>query len=183
MHRIMIVDDEPYILNALQRVLGRKGSMEIETYDNASDALKRAQTTNFELFISDYRMPEMDGVEFLSRIKNIQPESMRMILSGFTDLEALLGSINEAEIFRFICKPWDDYELVAAIKQSLAHRDVLVENRRLADQVRQQQIELENRKSVLERFAERHPALVDIDWAPDGSIILEEDDDDDERSY
>jgi len=176
----MIIDDEPYILKSLQRVLRGQVGWEIETYDNPGDAFKRAQTTNFELFVSDYRMPEMDGVEFLTRVKDIQPESMRMILSGFTDLEALLGSINEAEIFRFICKPWEDYELVTAIKQALAHREVLVENRRLADQVRQQQMELENRKSALERFAERHPELVEINWAPDGSIIL---DDEYEQDY
>ncbi len=174
MYRIMIIDDEPNILNALKRALGGKGDWEIETYGSAGDALKRAQTANFELFISDYRMPDIDGVEFLTRVKDLQPESMRMILSGFTDLEALLGSINKAEIFRFICKPWNEYELVAAIKLALAHRSVLVENRRLADQVRQQQMELENRKSALERFAERHPALVDINWAPDGSIVLED---------
>lgn len=175
MYRIMIVDDEPYILNALLRMLGNKGDWEIETYDSPHEAFRRARVANFELFISDFRMPEMDGVDFLNQIKQIQPESMRLILSGHADMEAVLGAINEAEIYRFICKPWNDYDLVATIEQALAHRDVLVSNRRLADQVRQQQEELDNRKTALERLAERHPALVEVDWAPDGSIILDRD--------
>ena len=102
MYRILIVDDEPNILSSLTRVLGKVDDWEIETYDSAAEALKRAQTTSFELIISDYKMPEMDGVTFLHEIRKVQPEAMRLILSGFTDLEALLGAINEAEIFRYI---------------------------------------------------------------------------------
>lgn len=175
MYRIMIVDDEKNILNSLRRLLTGKGEWEIELYESAEEALKRAQAANFELFISDFRMPEMDGVKFLTEIKNIQPESMRIILSGFTDLEALLGAINQAEIFRFICKPWDEYDLITTIQQALNYRDALVENRRLADQVREQERELENRKSALEKLSDKHPMLVDINWADDGSIILDED--------
>ena len=174
MYRIMIVDDEKNILTSLRRLLTGKGDWEIETYESAEEALKRAQVANFELFISDFRMPEMDGVKFLTQIKDIQPESMRLILSGFTDLEALLGAINQAEIFRFICKPWEEYDLISTIEQALAYRGALVENRRLADQVREQQRELENRKSALEKLSDKHPMLVDINWADDGSIILEE---------
>ena len=94
--------------------------------------------------------------------------------SGFTELQALLGAINEAEIFRYICKPWDDHDLIGTITHALAHREVLVENRRLADQVRQQQEELHNRKTALEELAEKHPALVEVEWAEDGSIIVDE---------
>ena len=175
MYRIMIVDDEPNILNSLNRVLKRKEEWEVETYDSVADALKRAQTATFELVISDYKMPEMDGVEFLNEFKKFQPEAMRIILSGFTELQALLGAINEAEIFRYLCKPWDDHDLIGTITHALAHREVLVENRRLADQVREQQGELDKRKSALEKLAEQHPALVVVNWAEDGSIIVGED--------
>jgi len=171
----MIVDDEPNILRSLNRVLKKVDDWEIETYDGAAAALKRAQTTSFDLVISDYRMPEMDGVAFLNEIKNLQPEAIRIILSGLTELQALLGAINEAEIFRYICKPWDDYELIATMTQALAHRELLVENRRLADHVREQQQELQKRKSALELLAEKHPALVEVEWAEDGSIIVDPD--------
>ena len=174
MNRIMIVDDEPNILNSLRRTLKRQQDWEIEIFEDVDEALKRAQTMTFELVISDYRMPGMDGVEFLNEVRNFQPEAIRIILSGFTELQALLDAINEAEIYRYICKPWDDQELIATIGRALAHREVLVENRRLADQVRQQQEELEKRKSALEKLAEKNPALVHIDWADDGSIIVDE---------
>lgn len=174
MYRIMIVDDEPNILSSLTRVLKKVDDWEIETYESVVEAIKRAQTTTFELVISDYRMPEMDGVDFLNEIRKFQPEAMRIILSGFTELQALLGAINEAEIFRYICKPWDDHDLIATITHALSHREVLVENRRLADQVRQQQEELHNRKTALEELAEKHPALVEVEWAEDGSIIVDE---------
>lgn len=174
MHRIMIVDDEPNILKSLMRALRKKEDWDVETYVNVDEALRRAQTNTFDLVIADYKMPRMDGVEFLNEFKKYQPEAMRVMLSGFTDLQQLLDAINEAEIFRYICKPWDDHDLIATINHALAHRDILVENRRLADQVRQQQQELEKRKSAIEKLAEQHPALVDVNWADDGSIIVED---------
>lgn len=174
MYKIMLVDDEPNILSSLKRIFNREENFEIEVYDKPEDALKRAQTSNFDLFLSDFRMPEMDGVEFLSEVKKIQPESMRIILSGYTDLEALLGAINEAQIYRFVTKPWDDYDLISTVKQALEFRDVLVENRRLADTVREQRDELNKRRSALEKLEEAHPTLVEINWASDGSIIIDE---------
>lgn len=174
MYRIMIVDDEPNILSSLTRALRQESDWEVETYEVPDEALKRIQTANFELVISDYRMPDMSGVEFLSEVRKIQPEAMRLILSGFTDLDALLGAINKAEIYRFICKPWDNFDLISTLKNALAHREALVENRRLADQVRQQRTELSNRKTALEKLAERHPKLVEINWSSDGAIILDD---------
>ena len=99
---------------------------------------------------------------------------MRLILSGYTDLEALMGAINEAEIYRFVCKPWQDYDLLITLRQALEHRDVLVENRRLADELRVQRAELDRRRMALEELRRRHPALVEVNWGPDGSIILDD---------
>lgn len=174
MYKIMIVDDEPNILNSLKRIFNKEKDIEIETYDKPKDALKRAQTSLFDLFISDYRMPEIDGVEFLTETKKLQPESMRIILSGYTDLDALLGAINQAHIYRFISKPWDDYGLITTVKQALEYRNILVENRRLADTVREQLEELNKRKTTLEKLQEEHPTLVEINWADDGSIIVDD---------
>ena len=156
MYRIMLVDDEENILKSLKRTMGKHKEWEIEIYVKPADALKRAMTSNFDLFLSDFRMPEMDGVKFLTEVKNLQPESMRLILSGYTDLEALMGAINEAQIYRFITKPWQDFDLIATVKQALGFRDMQVENRRLADQVREQQEELNKQNHVLETRSEEH---------------------------
>jgi DNA-binding NtrC family response regulator len=170
----MVIDDEENILKALSRVLRNQDGWEFETYVNPHDALKRATTSNFDLFLSDFRMPEMDGVKLLTQIRYLQPESMRLILSGYTDLDALIGAINQAEIYRFIVKPWQDLELTETIKQALCFRDIQVENRFLADQLRAQQVELDKRKDLLEKYRDRHPELFSVEWADDGSIILED---------
>lgn len=169
----MVVDDEPNILNSMRRLMRKKKDWEVEFFDSAEEALKRASSASFELFLSDFRMPEMDGVKFLSEIKRIQPDSMRLILSGYTDIDALMGAINEAEIFRFISKPWQDYDLITTLELALAQREILMENHFLANQVRAQQVELRNRKTALERLMESNPVLADVKWDTDGSIILE----------
>jgi two-component system probable response regulator PhcQ len=174
MLRIMIVDDEENILAALRRTLRRQYALEIETYVSAKEALKRARAASFELFLSDYRMPQMDGVTFLSQVRLLQPDAIRIMLSGFADREALVDAINNAQVYRFIFKPVTDYELIATIKEALMHRRELVENKRLAAQVKHQQ-EQDRRQAALAKFAEQHPVIASVDWAPDGSIILDED--------
>ena len=172
----MLVDDEENIIKALQRVLRREKDWEVESYSSVHDAVKRAKTANFDLILSDYRMPEMDGVEFLTAVKEFQPSAMRIILSGFTDLEALMGAINQAEIYRFICKPWQDNDLLISIKQALKHHDILLENKILADQVRHQEKELKRRESALNKIQDKHPELMKVNWSADGSIILDDND-------
>ncbi|VAW98104.1 hypothetical protein MNBD_GAMMA22-1174 [hydrothermal vent metagenome] len=172
--RLMMVDDEENVLTALQRVCRSQKQWQIETYTDPNEALKRAITTNFDLILSDYRMPQMTGVQFLSKIKNQQPDAMRLIISGQTDREGLLGAINEAEIYHFIDKPWFDEDLLSILQQALSYRDILLENRLLANQVREQQHELSMRKLALEKYKNQHPDLFKIKWADDGSIIFDE---------
>lgn len=174
MYSILLVDDEENILKALQRLLGRRKDWEIETYTRVEEALRRMCIKNFELVLSDYRMPGIDGVQFLSQVKQLQPETMRLIISGYTDLDALLGAINEASIYRFISKPWNDYELVATLEQALSYRDMLVENRRLADQVRGQQQQLARQQVALKELEAKYPGITQVDREPDGSIRLDE---------
>ncbi|GMR19469.1 MAG: hypothetical protein BMS9Abin36_0064 [Gammaproteobacteria bacterium] len=174
MYNILLVDDEENILKALQRTLGRQRDWEIEIYTRAEEALQRMRVKNFELVLSDYRMPEMDGVQFLSQVKQLQPDAARLIISGYTDLDALLGAINEASIYRFISKPWNDYDLVATLEHALSYRDMQVENRRLADQVREQRQQLNRQQAALEELEAKYPGITQVDRAPDGSIRLDE---------
>ncbi|HEC17547.1 MAG TPA: response regulator [Sedimenticola sp.] len=176
MSRLMIVDDEEHILKALRRSLGRGTGWEVEVFQGGREALERAREEAFDLFISDYRMPGMNGVEFLVAAKELQPEAMRVILSGYSDLDGLLGAINEAEIYRFISKPWQDYELRSTVEQALKLRAALVENRRLADQVRAQQEQLDEQARVLAELEAESPGITHVDWTEDGAIILDEND-------
>lgn len=171
--RIMLVDDEPQILKALKRVLNRE-AYDVEIYDDPEEALKRCYSATFDLVLSDYRMPKMDGVEFLSRLKGLQPDAMRLILSAYGDLEALKLAINEAEIYRFISKPWNDYDLKTAIAKALEHREMLVENRRLAEQVRQQEKQLDRHEAALRELQRKHPEIANVVWGEDGSVLLDD---------
>lgn len=173
LQRIMLIDDEPFILNALNRLLRRHSNWEIEIFDAPENALRRATTSIFDLFLSDYRMPSMDGVAFLKQVKQLQPESIRILLTGHADVNFIMAAINEAEIFRFICKPWNDHELYTNVQQALELRAYREENRRFAELIREQKSELERRKSALELLEEQHPGITKVNWAPDGSIILE----------
>lgn len=145
-HRILIVDDELAIVNAVRRELlaapfGRH-RFEIETFTNPLAALERAGTQTFEVVISDYRMPEMDGLSFLKALVPLQPDCVRIVLSGQTDFEALIRMINETHIYRFIPKPWNDYFLKSSLSQAIDFRTVSIENRTLANRLRQRGIDI-----------------------------------------
>lgn len=137
MQRILVVDDEQNVLHALRREL--HGTYEVEAYDNPEAALQRAASGDpFALVIADYQMPGMNGVEFLKRCGALQPDAAPLILSGQADFEALAGAVNEVHIYRFLSKPWDAAELASTLAQALAHRALLLENRRLAEQCRRE---------------------------------------------
>lgn len=181
--RILLLDDEPAILNALQRVLRhgmKKESGEpyaIECFGSADAALARAQHCAFALAISDYRMPGKNGVEFLRELRELQPDCVRIILSGYTDLNALVAAINEAGISRFISKPWADFDLLSAVRQLLSMRELALENQRLADRVRVQSGQLSAQEAELRRLERLEPGITHVKWGDDGSFILEDPED------
>ncbi len=175
MSRVMIVDDEQGVLNALRRSMRSHGWI-MTTCTSPEEALDIVAREEVDLVISDYRMPTMDGVTFLKEVKAIRPDCFRIIMSGHADMNAVLKAINEAEIYRFVTKPWSDEELAVTIERALHHREVLNENRRLADMVRQQKIQLDYQKTELERLERESPGITRVDWAEDGSIILDDED-------
>lgn len=136
MAHILLVDDEQNILNALRRELGV--GHDVETFTSPREALQRAKATEFDLVVTDYRMPDMDGVSFLERFAQNQPDAMRLILSGQADMDALLKAITISHAYRFLSKPWDKFDLEAIITQALSYREAMLENRRLAEAFRQQ---------------------------------------------
>lgn len=181
MSRLLLVDDEPGIVNALQRLLraapcqygNRSFALEVTACTSPEEALALARHDSYDIFLSDYRMPGMDGVELLKAIKEIQPDAARLILSGYTDLNALLRAVNEVGIDRFISKPWNDYELLAAIGQSLAHRELLLENRQLANLVRLEMGDATPASLESARLEAQEPGITAVNWGPDGSVLLD----------
>ncbi len=139
MRDLMLVDDEPLVLRSLERSFRRKDDCSVETYTNPEEALNRLQTKTFDVIISDYRMPGMTGTEFLRAARELQPRAVRLILSGQADQQALVHAINEAHIFRFLDKPWDEATLDAALQDAYAERDRLMEENLLAGRYRREQ--------------------------------------------
>ncbi len=178
--RILIVDDEPGILHALHRLI-RHGLTTpggeryiVDECSHGAQALEQARRHVYALAISDYRMPEMNGVDFLTGLKALQPDCQRMIVSGYADMDALVRGLNDAGIVRFIGKPWVDLDLMSAVRQVLQMRELLLENRRLADVVRVQQGRLSAQEAELRRLELLEPGITQVQWADDGSFILED---------
>ena len=182
MSHVLIVDDDEAILKALRRVLtltpcpvgGEVRRLKVDIFSSPEDALEQAQQTAYDLVISDYRMPGMSGVQFLKAFREIQPDAARLILSGYADLDGLIGAINEAGIIRFLSKPWNDYELVSSIGQALALRELMQENQRLADQARLAMGTLSAEEFERKRLEAEEPGITKVKWGPDGSVLLDE---------
>ena len=182
-HRILLVDDEPGVLHALKRLLmltpctfdGQQFRLQVDCYTNPENALKAVASKTYELVVSDFRMPGMDGVQFLKAVREIQPQAVRFILSGYTDLQGLIGAINDAQISRFVSKPWNDYELVSAIGQALAYRALQVETERLADEARVKQKLVSAEEVALKQLEAEEPGITRVCWGEDGSVILDPD--------
>lgn len=182
MSRILIVDDDESILKALRRLLtltpcstnGETYKLTVDVFSAPREALEKARHTAYDLVLSDYRMPIMNGVQFLKAFRQIQPDAARLILSGYADLNGLIVAINEAGISRFISKPWNDYELVSTIAQVLALRELTLENQRLADQARLAMGTISAEEIERKRLEAADPGITQVNWAPDGSVLLDE---------
>ncbi len=114
---LLLVDDEPGVLNALHRLLRRDG-YKILMADGPAQAFELLAQHEVQVIVSDQRMPEMNGTEFLSRAKRLYPNTVRIILSGYTDVESITDAINRGAIYHFMTKPWDDEKLRTEIHEA-----------------------------------------------------------------
>jgi FixJ family two-component response regulator len=129
-HAILLVDDEENILSALRRLL-RPDRYQIFTATSGNEGLEILQRSRVDVVISDQRMPNMLGTVFLKHAKEVSPYSVRMILSGYTDLGSVTAAINEGSVYKFLTKPWDDDLLRLAIREAFNHKWIADENRML----------------------------------------------------
>ncbi len=127
---LLFVDDEENIVAALKRLLRREG-YRILTANSGQQGLEQLAGNDVDVIISDQRMPNMTGVEFLRRATDSYPDTVRIVLSGYTELSSITDAINEGAIYKFLTKPWDDALLRTQIQEAFRHKAIVDENRRL----------------------------------------------------
>jgi len=160
---LLFVDDEDNILSSLKRLFRSQG-YELYFSGSAANGLQILQQRPIDLVVSDMRMPEMDGAEFLSRVAEQWPDTMRILLTGQADLSATIKAINNGQIYYYISKPWDDNDIKLVIRQALEHKFLEEERRRLLKLTRKQNEDLTElnanlEKKVLKRTKELRKAL------------------------
>ena len=133
-HTILCLDDEQNILNSLRRLLRREG-YNLLLASTGQQAFELLAANDVQLVISDQRMPEMNGTEFLAKVKDQYPDILRIILTGYTDVDSITESINKGHIYKFFLKPWNDQNLKLEIRQALDQFKLIRDNRRLDETV------------------------------------------------
>lgn len=146
---ILCVDDEPNILSALRRLF-RGAGFQVRTAVGGAAGLALLETETVDLVISDMRMPEMDGAEFLQQVRQRWPDTVRLLLTGYSEVTSIIGAINRGEIYRYISKPWDDNDIILIVKQALERKALEEEKKRLETLAIRQNEELKTLNASLE---------------------------------
>jgi len=148
-HCLLVVDDEPYVGESVQDLLRRK--FHVLRASSAEEGCRLMQENEVHIIMTDQRMPSITGVELLSRVRVRYPAAIRLLFTGYMDLEAIIAAINQGHIFRFLKKPWEPEELEAAVVEAAAEYERLVEQ---IDEMVRLKTEVENlrgRVTVLEQ--------------------------------
>jgi two-component system, probable response regulator PhcQ len=162
-HTILVVDDEPEILDSLRRTL-RDETYRILTTTSAADALRRIEQGGIDLLLADLDMPEMNGLELVSRVRAMHPDVVRMLLTGHASLDSAMQAINDGEVHRYLTKPWSKGELRETIRQAL---DRLDELRRAADASRRALV----REQLLAELEREHPGITSVAFEGDAYVL------------
>lgn len=161
---LLLVDDEPHILTALKRLFRRDG-YRVLTAGSGAEGLALLREHAVDVIVSDQRMPAMSGVDFLRQAKELCPHSVRMTLSGYTDLQSIIDAVNEGSVYKFLTKPWDDERLREHVALAFKQRELDQDNQRLLRENAFANAELAMANQRLERLAaqehERALALQD----------------------
>ncbi|MBI5115626.1 response regulator [Candidatus Poribacteria bacterium] len=168
-HRILIVDDDKSVRSALKRVFAETPYIVLEA-ENPKEALAALAGGSVSVIITDEKMPGYSGLDFVKLVKRKCPEAVRIMLTGYANTQTVISAINDGEIFRFFTKPWNDSELVAAVRQAV-------------DSIHEKELESsilsassEPRKET-EELETHYPGITKVLKDDEGYIILEDDSD------
>ncbi|MBN20423.1 MAG: hypothetical protein CL678_03970 [Bdellovibrionaceae bacterium] len=161
--KILFVDDEKQILNSIKRLF-RKTRFEVIICDQPKEALMIIdKNPDLAAIISDQRMPEMDGAQFLTEARKRIPLASRLILTGYSDMDATLRSINDAHVHGFLSKPWEEQSLLETVSEAVLRYNAITENERLQKELKKSNEELKELNATLdERVKKRTEEVIKL---------------------
>ena len=158
---ILCVDDEPNILSSLRRLFRTQG-FQVRVAESGLAGLALMESESIDLVISDMRMPEMDGAKFLEHVRTRWPDTVRLLLTGYADIDSIIEAINRGEIYRYITKPWDDHDIVLIVRQALERKTLEQEKKQLEALIVQQNEDLKILNASLEAKVEARTAELKV---------------------
>ena len=156
---ILIVDDEAPILRSLKRTLTQLIASNVDTAASGEEGLEKCHHKSYDIIISDLNMPGINGIDFLKQVAQFSPETIRIMLTAYGDVEYVLDAVNNANVWSYLRKPWDDRSLSVVIQQAVAMRKLLVERTALKQALIQTE---KKRKRSVEGFIGESSALQDV---------------------
>ena len=181
---IVVVDDEKIVTSAFKTLLKVEGFGNAHFFNNPEEALEFLKSNTPDLVISDFLMPEMNGLEFLSEVKKMYPEVSKILLTGYADKENAIRAINEVGLYRYIEKPWDNDDLILNIRNGIERSYLLSELRKKIAELEAAKKELEKYSHNLEQIVEERTADLKqsnaklegiFNYCADGIVIINED--------
>ena len=148
-HTVLVVDDEPAVLKSMQNLL--RMDYRVLGTTLASEGIRILEIEDVHVIVSDQRMPEMTGVEFLARVKGEHPEAVRLLCTGYADIRTVIAAINQGSVYRYVTKPCDPEELITIIREAAERYELIVERKRLMAELQQKNKELEAANASLTR--------------------------------
>lgn len=149
-HTVLVIDDEPDVLQSVKDLL--RFDYKVVTATRASEGIKALAEQEVHVVMTDQRMPEMTGVEFLHHVRGEHPDAIRLLFTGYADLKAVIDAINQGNVYRYITKPWDPSELQSVIREACERYDLIVERKRLIDELQEKNDELERANALKTSF-------------------------------
>lgn len=150
---IVLVDDEEMVLTSLSSFLSLETDYAVHTFTSARDALAFIDETDISLVISDYLMPEMDGITFLASVKKVRPQVPRIILTGYADKENAIKAINEVGLYQYIEKPWDNDDLLIILRNALQQQELMRQLQSKMDEINKAYSDLQGiHKAIVKTF-------------------------------
>lgn len=146
---LLFVDDESNILSSLKRLFRTQG-YHIITAESGKEGLSCLEQQHIDLIVSDMRMPEMDGAQFLEQVATRWPQTVRILLTGYSDITSTIAAVNKGQIYRYISKPWEDNDILLSVRRALEQQSLEKERRRLELLTQKQNKELKSLNASLE---------------------------------